>query len=357
MKRDHIPAQVKRAVLVEAGHRCAISTCRATTTEIAHIVPWAKSKDNSFENLIALCPTCHTRFDQKKEIDEQSIRMYKQNLSILNNRYGEFERRLFEILAKSGERVFVVGAGGDLLVANAVKDGLFEYKYVETTGLLIEGSNGYKKHFPMSFAYWVTDAGVEFIQRYSSGLDIASIPKNANQSNSRPIVDICYQGISVVEVGQDKLYFNIPYCSGKNASAHSVKLEWAVIVKNDGESLLLADNESESLKLIDNDGEFIALDDFKDAFPESVCLTYETSKSIIFFLPHQAIHLLSRMYICVKGSYKDATETSSFEIFDIFTYSNLSKYWVRLVDEEDILMRKVFNQLWKLKNVDGDVGN
>jgi len=50
MSRDTIPAEVKRAVLVEAGHRCAIPTCRATTTEIAHIVPWAETQDNSFEN-------------------------------------------------------------------------------------------------------------------------------------------------------------------------------------------------------------------------------------------------------------------------------------------------------------------
>ncbi len=173
MSRDTIPASIKRAVLVEAGHRCAISTCRATTTEIAHIVPWAETQDNSFENLIALCPNCHTRFDQKKEIDRLSVKMYKQNLGILNNRYGEFERRLFEVLAKSGERVFVLGAAGDLLVANAVKDGFFEDKKVEGMGLLVQGSNGFEKNFPMTFTYWVTDTGLEFIQRYASGKDIA----------------------------------------------------------------------------------------------------------------------------------------------------------------------------------------
>ena|ERR1700730_6854238 len=173
MQRDHIPADVKRAVLVEAGHRCAIPTCGATTTEVAHIVPWSETSDNSFENLIALCPNCHTRFDQKKEIDRQSVKMYKHNLGILNNRYGEFERRLFEVLAKSGERVFVVGAGGDLLVANAVKDGFFEDKHVQGMGLDVVGNNGFSKSFPMSFTYWVTDAGVEFIKRYATGADIA----------------------------------------------------------------------------------------------------------------------------------------------------------------------------------------
>src|ERR1700730_1401912 len=97
MQRDHIPPEVKRDVLVEAGHRCAIPTCRATTTEVAHIVSWSETNDNSFENLIALCPNCHTRFDQKQEIDRLSVKMYKHNLGILNLRYGEFERRLFEL--------------------------------------------------------------------------------------------------------------------------------------------------------------------------------------------------------------------------------------------------------------------
>jgi hypothetical protein len=99
-------------------------------------VAWAESHNNSFENLIALCPNCHARFDQKKEIDRQSIQMYKHNLGILNNRYGEFEKRLCEILAKTGNRVFVLGAAGDLLVANAVKDRLFEDKHVEGVGSL-----------------------------------------------------------------------------------------------------------------------------------------------------------------------------------------------------------------------------
>lgn len=173
MTRDTVTAPIVRAVLVEAGHRCAIPTCGATTTEIAHIVPWAETKDNSFENLIALCPNCHTRYDQKKEIDRLAMKMYKHNLSILKNRYGEFERRLFEVLAKSGERVFVVGAGGDLPVANAVKDGFFEDKHVEGIGLQLYGSNGYSKNFPMSFTFWVTDSGVEFLKRFTTGVDIA----------------------------------------------------------------------------------------------------------------------------------------------------------------------------------------
>ncbi|WP_082582616.1 HNH endonuclease [Mesorhizobium sp. Root172] len=176
--RDHIPAETVRAVLVEAGHRCAIPTCRQTTTEIAHIAPWATSKDNSAANLIALCPTCHTRYDQKKEIDRKSIQMYKHNLAILNNRYGEFERRLFSILAKTGDRVLVLGPGADVQVANAVVDGLLEDKKVPGMNFDVKshdafGREIFSRSFPLTFTYWVTEKGADFIRRFSDGDDLA----------------------------------------------------------------------------------------------------------------------------------------------------------------------------------------
>ena len=40
-------------------------------------------------------------------------------------------------------------------------------------GLLVKVSNGFEKNFPMSFTYWVTDDGVEFIRRFASGANIA----------------------------------------------------------------------------------------------------------------------------------------------------------------------------------------
>jgi hypothetical protein len=38
---------------------------------------------------------------------------------------------------------------------------------------MISSSAGFKKSFPMTFTYWVTDAGVEFIKRFAEGTDIA----------------------------------------------------------------------------------------------------------------------------------------------------------------------------------------
>lgn len=74
-------------MLVEAGHRCAIPTCLASPVVIAHIVPWAKVREHAFPNLIALCPTCHARYD-RGEIDRQSMLQYKANLAALNSRYS-----------------------------------------------------------------------------------------------------------------------------------------------------------------------------------------------------------------------------------------------------------------------------
>lgn len=77
MGRPNIPADLERAVLIEAGHRCAIHTCRSEAgIDVHHIVPWAKCKKHEFDNLIALCPNCHRRA-HKGEIDAISLRNYK----------------------------------------------------------------------------------------------------------------------------------------------------------------------------------------------------------------------------------------------------------------------------------------
>ena len=50
-------------------------------------------KEHTFDNLMALCPTCHTRFD-KGEIDRKAMRQYKANLSVLTGREREASPRV-----------------------------------------------------------------------------------------------------------------------------------------------------------------------------------------------------------------------------------------------------------------------
>lgn len=137
-----VPAGVKRAVLVEAGHRCAIPTCRASTTEFAHIKPWRVVREHRFENLIALCPTCHTRFD-KGEIDQKAMAQYKANLGIINGRYGEIEQRVLTLFAENPDINSVpMPAASDVMMMHLVKDGLFTRGLRSNLGILIpNGAN------------------------------------------------------------------------------------------------------------------------------------------------------------------------------------------------------------------------
>ncbi|MES2924015.1 MAG: HNH endonuclease signature motif containing protein [Verrucomicrobiota bacterium] len=148
-----------------------IPACRNTTTEIAHIKPWAETKDHAFENLIALCPTCHTRYD-KGEIDRKAMLMYKHNLGIMSHRYSETERRLFEKLGRTRERVFVLGFAGDVMVANAVTDGFFVEANTKGWDFSLKAKDGTAMYrFKGQYTYVVTDAGWAFIDKFYNNLE------------------------------------------------------------------------------------------------------------------------------------------------------------------------------------------
>lgn len=97
--RPPVPRELERQVLVESGHRCAIPTCQAIPVDLAHIVPWSKVREHTFDNLIALCPTCHRRYDGGS-IDRMSMLEYKRNLRLLASRYAvDVERQRAQTIA------------------------------------------------------------------------------------------------------------------------------------------------------------------------------------------------------------------------------------------------------------------
>ena len=135
----------------------------APNDQIFHIVPESQSHDDSFENLIALCPKC-----QNKDIDRQSMRRYKRNLTILNSRYSDFERRVFDQIAETDRRSFIVEAGLEIVLPHEVNDGLL--KRVEPTPAMIQ--RGESTDTP----YEVTDEGLAFANRIVCGEDISEVP-------------------------------------------------------------------------------------------------------------------------------------------------------------------------------------
>lgn len=89
-RRTPMPAELRRRVLIEAGHRCAIPTCRHIEVDVHHIIPWAQCQAHEYDNLIALCPNCHRRAD-RGDIDRKSLRLYKVNLRFVHDKYSQLE--------------------------------------------------------------------------------------------------------------------------------------------------------------------------------------------------------------------------------------------------------------------------
>jgi hypothetical protein len=107
MSRPAIPTEIKRRILIESGYRCAVPTCRFPVTENAHITSWVETKDHSYENLIALCPNCHTLYDTGK-ISKEAIIAYKKKLIFLNDVYSRFEIDVLDHL-KFHKRALIAG--------------------------------------------------------------------------------------------------------------------------------------------------------------------------------------------------------------------------------------------------------
>jgi hypothetical protein len=166
--RPAIPATLKREVLVEAGHRCAIPACRQIPPEIAHIVPYKDVKIHEFDNLIALCPTCHARYDAG-QIDRKSMKQYKANLAVLNSRYSDMERRVLEYFGEFPQYNTIFLPGGlSLLLSYLVKDGM-----LQIIPKLVPGIGG--GAIFTNDEYRLTDAGREFVNHLMSNepLDLA----------------------------------------------------------------------------------------------------------------------------------------------------------------------------------------
>ena len=166
MDRPPIPRPLERMILMEAGYRCAIPTCKQTPVEICHIVPYSKVLKHEFDNLIALCPNCHTRYD-RHQIDLTSMQQYKSNLSVINGRYSDFEQRILRFFLENPEYKEIrlsLSGNNEIQIMNLVKDGHLEY---------IRGSTqSFSVGVDPDRIYRLTQKGREFIQHWSNAANL-----------------------------------------------------------------------------------------------------------------------------------------------------------------------------------------
>ena len=86
MRKAITPAN-RQLILMEAGYKCANPNCRHVLTLEVHHIVWVKDGGgNDPENLVALCPNCHS-LHTAGNIPADAIRCWKSLLISLNNPY------------------------------------------------------------------------------------------------------------------------------------------------------------------------------------------------------------------------------------------------------------------------------
>lgn len=85
MHRKKISDNEQRKLYAESMGRCMNPNCKkelfgsdGDIMEKAHIIPYCKTADNSYENLIILCPSCHKQFDKLSAFSVEEVKQWKQ---------------------------------------------------------------------------------------------------------------------------------------------------------------------------------------------------------------------------------------------------------------------------------------
>lgn len=130
-KRTPIPEDIRRAVLIEAGYRCAVPTCRGLLVlDLHHLVPVRDGGENAAGNLLALCPTCHAMHERGK-IDPEAVRSWKAMLVSLNAAFDRVSIDLLLLLRdikSNGQEALAVSGDGVGRYASLIFSGFAEYR-------------------------------------------------------------------------------------------------------------------------------------------------------------------------------------------------------------------------------------
>ncbi len=122
--RKAIPSALMREVLIEAGYRCGVPTCRTILAiDLHHLVEVSAGGGNEIANLIALCPTCHA-LHHRGTISADALYAWKGVLAALGM---AFDREAIDRL------MFLSLCPIDYLVVSG--DGLLHYSRLIAAGL------------------------------------------------------------------------------------------------------------------------------------------------------------------------------------------------------------------------------
>jgi hypothetical protein len=168
-KRKSISINTKREVLHQSGYRCGNPACRSILTiDIHHLVPIAESGPDTPDNLLALCPNCHS-LHHNEVIPIESIRAWKMLLIAMNEAY---DRRSIDQLAalESVGKVYVSGEG--LLTCSGLVAG--KLLTVTAWGCTVMGGPQIQTQVPY-YCLSLTDRGRALLAAWKAGDQLAAV--------------------------------------------------------------------------------------------------------------------------------------------------------------------------------------
>jgi hypothetical protein len=175
MKRKKVSIDAKFTVLHEAGYRCANPNCRTIITlDIHHVVQVSDSGSNEPDNLLPLCPNCHSLF-HRGIIPLSSIRAWKMILLAINSTFDSQSIDILGIFEKTDGFIEMSG------------DGLIRCAPLISTGLAnverVQGVNVWMNQYRL----FISEKGRQFLEYWKQGLQdeaitVISAPKSKNNT-------------------------------------------------------------------------------------------------------------------------------------------------------------------------------
>lgn len=157
-ERKNLPLATKIAVMTEAGYRCAVPTCRnILALDLHHLWEVSAGGGDGPENLIALCPYCHSLY-HRGTIQAQSLYAYKAMLVALT--------RAFDVEAID-QLLFLSGCKKDFLVVSG--DGVLQFSRLIGAGFASAVQKSNNNWQIVTYAMNISAKGRQLIDAWKLG--------------------------------------------------------------------------------------------------------------------------------------------------------------------------------------------
>ncbi len=136
-KIPNIPIATRRQVLMEAGYRCAVPTCRnILAIDLHHIIKVKEDGSNEAHNLIALCGVCHDLY-HRGEISNDAISNWKGMLVALNFAFDRESIDNLLFLHTLQPNQLLISGDGVLKFSQIISSGLASFSLFIQNGPLL----------------------------------------------------------------------------------------------------------------------------------------------------------------------------------------------------------------------------